>query len=270
MDVNNGALDAAGWLVDVGTNLYNSERNYEQQNKAYNEQKRLNDSNIDWTRNKYYYSSIDLNNAGLSKAAFLGSNPSNAVALSAGNPAQANSVTQLGGIVSKYLDNMNKVAQKSVLENTATKAEAETSYIKVQEVLGKEKVITERLEQRIKETTNAKLKQDLKNAKLEFDRLFHDLRLSKKGGIRTTDVVHNLYNTLKQGSGDVNRFIVDSAVDVLSVFWPDASKFRDKELRDIFRDFLDFAKDKSSSFFQQSFDSIIDAFKKSHKRPRHG
>nr|QPB07407.1 MAG: hypothetical protein [Microvirus sp.] len=266
MDVNNGALDVAGWLVDVGTNLYNSERNYEQQLKAYNEQKRLNDSNIDWQHNKYYYSSIDLSNAGLSKAAFLGSNPSNAVALSSGNAAQANSVTNFGGIVSKYLDNMNKVAQRSVLENTATKAEAETSYIKVQEALSKEKVITERLEQKIKETSNEKLKQDLKNAKLEFDKLFHNLKLSKQGNIRTNDVVHTLYNTLKQGSGDFLQSVTDSAVDVLSVFWSDAVKFRERPYRDNLRDFLDFAKDKTSSFFYQSFDKIIDAFNKFRKR----
>lgn len=250
-------LDFAGSLVDTASNIFNSERNFNLQNKAYNEQRRLNDYNIDWHNNKYFYTAKDLANTGLSKAALLNSSPSNAVALHSGQPAQANSVTNFGGLYSKYLNNLNLSAQESVLKSTSAKADAETSYIQKKELLAQEKIVSEKLSQKISETTDTRMKQEIRNLKLEFNKMFHDLTLSENQNIRTTDAVNSLYNTLNSAAGALDSEIIDTAIDVVTIILPGAAAFKGAKLGSKFLPFLKTLKDKGLGYVKKNYHKVM-------------
>ena len=64
-------LDLVGSLVDTASNIFTSDRNKKMQEDVLDEQKRLNNFNMDWQMNKYKYSSQDLANSGFSKSALL-------------------------------------------------------------------------------------------------------------------------------------------------------------------------------------------------------
>ena len=105
-------LDFVGGLIDTASNIFTSESNKHMSQDVLDEQKRLNNFNMDWQMNKYKYSSQDLSNSGFSKAALLNQAPGPSASLSAGNAPTVDYRTNFKGLYHNFLNNRNLVAQE--------------------------------------------------------------------------------------------------------------------------------------------------------------
>lgn len=223
--------------VQTGLNIVNSaaaiseaEKNRELQEKYANYQQQLNDANLDWQFNKYFYSSQDLSNAGFSKAALLNQAPTPASVLSSPNAPQYDFASGLSHLSRTPLD----VANILNTFQQADTAKMEANYkqqLAYTETINRMVKLTEAIlnEEKVNLT-----KETINKLKKEIEVLDYDFNFSKEHGIRSFDAINNIYNTLKVAGANfdnpaIKEFLSD-AIDVLTFFIPGAGLLKGSKL----------------------------------------
>lgn len=252
-------LDFAASLLDTASNLGVGISNYKNQESAVEEQKRLNDFNMDWTKNKYYYTSQDLARTGLSKAALLNQAPSNAAVLSAANAPHLDFKSSFRGLYSNYLNNRNLIAENKLIEASAKKAESETRYIDVKKIHEQFKIFNTEADTALKHAKSDEVRSVIERIKKDVEVMSYNLEHSQDHNIRTTDAINGLYNTLNAAGSGLFEYkdLIFKAIDVAMLVLPGAAIFKSAKLLPKFPLFLKTAKDKGIPWIRNNFDKFL-------------
>lgn len=258
-------LDFVGGLIDTASNIYTSERNKEMSQDVLDEQKRLNNFNMDWQMNKYKYSSQDLANSGFSKAALLNQAPGPAASLSAGNAPSVDYRTNFKGLYHNFLNNRNLVAQEKLIDNTATKAEAETAFIKTKELHEQNKIFETIANTALKEAESDKVREQILQIKKEVETMAYNLEHSKDANIRTNDAVNGLYNTLNSAAGMLDSELIDKAIDIAMLVLPGLGLFKGAKYIGKLPSVIKYIKTQGIPAVKKGFDVFLKKFGLSKK-----
>lgn len=258
-------LDFVGGLIDTASNMFTSERNKQMSQDVLDEQKRLNNFNMDWQMNKYKYSSQDLANSGFSKAALLNQAPGPAASLSAGNAPTVDYRTNFKGLYHNFLNNRNLVAQEKLIDNTATKAEAETAFIKTRELHEQNKIFETIANTALKEAESDKVREQILQIKKEVETMAYNLEHSKDAKIRTNDAVNGLYNTLNSAAGMLGSELIDKAIDIAMLVLPGLGLFKGAKYIGKLPAVIKYIKTQGIPAVKKGFDAFLKKFGLSKK-----
>lgn len=210
-------------LINAGAGIGQGISNYELQRKAYKDQKKYNEWNMDYTMNRNFYTVQDLARAGFSPAALLNQGAGNAQVLSSGTAPQFD-----------FSDAMKSLRNIPLDAVSISNSIAETDKKKQEEILIRKQQFTEVsrnfniiADTALKNASNDKVRADIEKIKKEIENLdviistgSYNLDYSVDKGLRTSDALNPLFNTLHAAAENLGSDFLGIVVDALMFFIP--------------------------------------------------